>query len=138
MQGHRQNQSYALKAVIRSQNPVQIFSEDARERLVHPWQQDAGTAALWGRFGGGSRVPRAAALPHPAQQPLLQHRGAASEIERGLAAEIREPALLRRGEHDLVPMGISFLWEGPLCSRTLILLLLPLAELHGVLWGVAG
>lgn len=109
MQGHRQNKSYALKAVIRSQNPVQIFSEDAREHLVRPWQQDPGTAAVWGALGGGSRVDTAAALSCPAQQPLLQHRGAASEIERGLAAEIREAALLRRGEHDLVPMGISFL-----------------------------
>lgn len=49
-------------------------------------------------FSGGSRAGTAAALPRPAQQPLLQHRPAASEIERGLAAEIREAALLRRGE----------------------------------------
>lgn len=98
MQGHRQNKSYALKAVIRSQNPVQIFSEDARGHPVRPWQQGPGTAAAWGGFGGGSRGDAAAALPGPAQQPLLQHRGAASEIERGLAAEIREAALLRRGE----------------------------------------
>lgn len=52
----------ALKAVIPSQNPVQIFSEDGQEHLVHPWQQGPGTA-LWGRFGGGSRVARAAAVP---------------------------------------------------------------------------
>lgn len=42
------NKSYALKAVIRSQNPVQIFSGDAREHLVHPWQQDPGKAAALG------------------------------------------------------------------------------------------
>lgn len=117
---------------------MQIFSEDAQEHLVHPWQQAPGAAAVLGRFRWRIPCGHGGCTARPAQQPLLQHRGAASEIERGLAAEIREAALLRRGEHDLVPMGISFLFEGSLCSRTLILLLLPLAELHGVLWGVAG
>lgn len=67
------------------------------------------------------------------------YRTKRSEVQGRLTAEVGESALLRWGEHDLVPMGVSFLQGGSLGGRhLLVLLLLPLAELHRVLWGVAG
>lgn len=123
---------------------MQIFSIDTQWHLVHPWHQDplktcdeGGTQKLisvvlaWslGRCTDGF-CPAAAAAGYRMKR---------SEVQGRLTAEVRESALLRWGEHDLVPMGVSFLQEGSLGSRhLLVLLLLPLAELHRVLWGVAG
>lgn len=62
-----------------------MFSGDARERVVHP--------AL--AAGSGRGAVRWGCAAPPARRRCCS-TGAASEIERGLAAEI--PALVRRGE----------------------------------------
>lgn len=112
-----------------------MFSKDTQWHLVHPWHRDAVKPAM--REGPRRWFPRCTARLCPAAAAAGSEMEL-SEVQSGLTAEVRESALLGWGEHDLVPLGISFLQEGSLGRHLLILLLLPLAELHRVLWGVAG